>query len=68
MDGTSGSLVRTVTSDRDGWFSVALQPGRYLVRGDELVAGPARTNSPVAVTVAVDSYTTITVHIDRGIR
>jgi hypothetical protein len=65
----NGSLVRRLTTDASGRFSVALRPGRYRV-----LARPARGSQlprcPGAVTAKVSSgrFARVAIDCDSGIR
>jgi hypothetical protein len=64
---TSGEVVDTTTTDGNGRFSVALDPGTYEVR-----ATPGQqafmSARPVDVTVRRGAFANVTIRADTGIR
>jgi hypothetical protein len=68
LDATGGSVVATAESGTDGHFSIAMNPGQYLLRAVGIGAGAARPIGPLAVTIEADRYTTVKVRLDSGIR
>jgi hypothetical protein len=64
----SPQVVASTHSARDGYFHVALAPGRYLLQG----VPPSRLGmpraAPVAVIVVAHRFTTAVVSFDTGIR
>jgi hypothetical protein len=60
------SLVTRVLSSTDGYFSVGLAPGRYLLVPQ--AGHPFPIGLPQTFTVAAGRYTRVTVHLDSGIR
>jgi hypothetical protein len=67
-DATNGTTVATTTSGTDGHFTVAVKPGRYLVRPLSIAGAPPHPQNPTSATVTPDRYTTITLRFDIGIR
>jgi hypothetical protein len=68
MDAGTGAVVATVTSRSDGHFTVAVKPGRYLIRVLSIGAAPPHPQNPASVTVTAGHYTTVTLRFDIGIR
>jgi hypothetical protein len=68
LDATTNASVITVDSDAHGQFSVALRPGRYLLRGISVGGSPPHSPTLVSVSVEAGRYTTLTVRFDTGIR
>jgi hypothetical protein len=68
MDATTGAMVTTVESNKQGQFSIALPPGRYLLRYAGIGGAPPHRIGAMPVTVDAGRYTTITVRVDSGIR
>ena len=62
-----GSVVATSVTDAEGRFSIALEPGTYVVRV-ALGADPARSSSPVDVSVRPGETTRVDLAVDTGIR
>lgn len=65
--GPAGDVVATARSDAEGAFSVRLAPGDYTVEA-VIEDDPARSASPVEVTVVEGREIEITVPVDSGIR
>lgn len=61
-----GSLAARVRSSRDGYFTVRLAPGRYLVVAQG--GRPFPRPIPQTVTVRPGRYTHVTLTVDSGIR
>jgi hypothetical protein len=64
----NGDVVDTVTTDADGRFRVALEPGAYVLQG---AADPSRQfpfSKPVDVTVTQGEFVEVVVPFDTGIR
>src|SRR6266540_4930898 len=57
---TNGTVVASVDSGTDGHFTVALQPGAYLLRPETLAGAPPHAPQAVSVTVKPGQYTVIT--------
>jgi hypothetical protein len=64
----TGTVVTMVSSRTDGRFTVAVGPGRYVIRLIGFAAGPPHAQNPVTVTVTAGHYTAVTLHFDIGIR
>jgi hypothetical protein len=60
--------LQTFTTDEDGRFRVALAPGEYYIDPQPPASGGPPTPSPQTVTVPADSFLSITVQYDSGIR
>lgn len=65
---TSGTVVTTVDSGKDGHFTVALPPGSYVVRPETLAGAPPHAPEGASVTVQPGRYTIVTLRFDSGIR
>jgi len=61
-----GKDVTTITTDANGAFRVALDPGDYTITPVLTTSPP--TGKPVDVTVRAHEFVTVTVTIDSGIR
>jgi len=63
-----GKTAATVTTDKNGHFSVMLAPGRYEVK---VVPGPGPLpvqRQPVFVTIVAGKTVSVTIMLDTGIR
>jgi hypothetical protein len=63
----TNEVVTEVRSDSDGRFSVALAPGRYIIRSTEAATTPPFSR-PVAVTVPDGGVARVKLVFDSGIR
>jgi hypothetical protein len=61
-------VVTSVRSDGDGRFTVALDPGDYVLRAVIKPGGPGMSSKPVDVSVANGDFVEVTVPVDSGIR
>jgi hypothetical protein len=68
LNASTNASVTTIDSDAQGHFSVALQPGRYLLRAISVGGGPPHSPTLVSVTVQAGHYATVTIQFDSGIR
>ncbi len=66
VETTAGARVASFSTAADGSYSVALDPGTYVIE----LAAPAflPSMSPVTVTVVEDAYATLDLSLDSGIR
>jgi hypothetical protein len=64
----AGDVVTTVRSDGDGRFTVALDPGDYVLQAVVEEGGPGMSAKPVDVTVTSGAFAEVTVPVDSGIR
>jgi hypothetical protein len=55
-------------SDSDGRFRITLEPGRYVLRGENLGGAPVPSAMPVEVEVPSGRYVETTVQFDSGVR
>jgi hypothetical protein len=62
----SGSAVGSATTDRKGYYRVAIKPGPYSVRTNR--PGFERVPQPSHVSVPSDRFKRVDFHIDTGIR
>lgn len=62
-DGTR--VITQFSSDLNGVFRVSLTPGQYLIRSVTQTRPYCTSNS---ITVNANTYTTVTIHCDTGIR
>ncbi len=60
--------LTTATSDTQGYFRIALPPGRYTLRPGNLVGAILPIAQPVTVTVVPGRFTIVTIPFDSGIR
>jgi hypothetical protein len=60
--------VATATSGSDGYFRIALPPGRYTLRPANLTGAILPAATAADVRVQPGEYTTVTVSFDSGIR
>jgi len=67
-DAANGAMVTTFDSGNDGRFTVALKPGRYVLRPDRVAGAPPRGPQGVTVTVSAGRYTTLTIKIESGLQ
>lgn len=63
-----GDVVATVRSDGDGRFTVALDPGDYVLQAIVEEGGPGMSAKPVDVTVTSGAFVDVIVPMDSGIR
>jgi hypothetical protein len=63
-----GDAVATVTSGKDGAFSVRLRPGSYRLVPRSPEGRPFPHAAPQDASVVADSVTTVTIAYDSGIR
>jgi hypothetical protein len=68
LNRTARTILATVDSGADGWFTVALPPGRYVLRAAPIGAGSARRPTVRQVTVSAGHYTTVTIRLITGLR
>jgi hypothetical protein len=61
-------VVATVRSDGDGRFTVALEPGDYVLQAVVEQGGPGMSAKPVDVTVTSGAFVEVNVPVDSGIR
>jgi Carboxypeptidase regulatory-like domain len=62
----SGTAVGSATTDKKGYYRVALTPGPYAVRTNR--PGFERVPQPSHVSVASNRFKRVNFHIDTGIR
>ncbi|MCU7728452.1 carboxypeptidase regulatory-like domain-containing protein [Actinoplanes sp. KI2] len=68
LDQTGRTTLATVDTGADGWFTVALPAGSYVIRAAEIGGTIARRPTIRPVTVAAGRWTTITVRLITGLR
>jgi hypothetical protein len=61
-------VMATVRSDGDGRFTVALEPGDYVLQAVVEQGGPGMSAKPVDVTVTSGAFVEVNVPVDSGIR
>lgn len=66
VETTAGARVATFSTAADGTYSVALEPGTYVIELDASTFLPSM--SPATVTVAEGTYVTLNLSLDSGIR
>jgi hypothetical protein len=64
----SEDLLTAVDTAEDGRFRIALGPGAYELRGENVNGGPVPSAMPLPVNVAVGVFTEVTVQFDSGVR
>jgi hypothetical protein len=64
----STDTAGSTESDADGRFRLALPPGRYVVRPENLTGAPVPTAMPMTVDVPDGGYVEITIAFDSGVR
>lgn len=64
----AGKEVARTTSGADGRYRVALMPGDYIFVPQRPPSSQLPFASPVAVTVVADSFATLDIAYDTGIR
>jgi hypothetical protein len=62
-----GDVLATATTDREGRFSIHLDPGTYSVQAVLVSPGPPSSH-PVQVTVQPHRFAQVRVPVDSGIR
>ena len=69
IETSAGTVVATATTDAQGKFSVALDPGSYVVRV-AIIRGQVgmRQSSPGNVVVRAGQTVSVTIELDTGIR
>jgi len=65
--GSDTTLAR-VDTDAQGRFTIPLDPGQYILLGTNATGGILPTSSPHPVTVSEDTFTTVRIEFDSGIR
>jgi hypothetical protein len=55
-------------SDARGRFRLALAPGRYLLRPENLTGAPVPTALPITIVVPRDGFVDVTISFDSGVR
>jgi hypothetical protein len=68
LDATEQSTLATLDSGADGHFSLAIGPGRYVIRGISVGGSAPRRPLSMSVTVDPGHVATVTVRFDSGIR
>jgi hypothetical protein len=69
VSSTDGQEVASIETPRDGTFRIALAPGTYVVEARPLQGdGIARMLPLEPVHVVVDTYSTVPISFDSGIR
>lgn len=69
IEDTSGTVVTEVTTDGQGQFNVALDPGSYVVKVTIVTGQPGmRQLTPGDVTILAGETTPLTITLDTGIR
>ncbi len=61
-------VVAAVRSDGDGRFTVALDPGDYVLQAVIEEGGPGMSAKPIDVMVTSGAFAEVTVPVDSGIR
>ncbi|MFI5889201.1 carboxypeptidase-like regulatory domain-containing protein [Actinoplanes sp. NPDC051513] len=68
LNRTGQTTLATADTGADGWFTVALPAGSYVIRAAPIGARPARRPTIRQVTVSAGHYTTITIRLITGLR
>jgi hypothetical protein len=68
LNRTGQTTLATVDTDADGWFTVALPAGSYVIRAAAIGAGPARRPTIRQATVSAGRFTTLTIRLITGLR
>jgi hypothetical protein len=68
LDRAGQTALATVDTDADGWFTVALPAGSYLIRAARTGGNTARRPTTRQVTVSAGQFTTITIRLITGLR
>ena len=63
-----GATVRSVVSDSTGRFELALPPGTYQVQASSPDGSPVPVAGARPVVVHPAAFTTVTIHLDSGVR
>jgi hypothetical protein len=61
-------VIKEFTSDSNGEFEVAVDPGEYLIRGADTAPRRPICRMPEALTVEAGIWTETTIYCDTGIR
>lgn len=64
----AGAEIAQVSTGLDGIFSIPLPPGRYTINGENLTGLPVPTFLPTDVEIRPQTFTTIVVQFDSGVR
>ena len=64
----SQERVAEVRSGADGQFEVAVPPGRYELRGENLTGAPVPVAMPISVIVSTGRFTEVRIEFDSGVR
>jgi hypothetical protein len=64
----STETAGSTESDAEGRFRIAIAPGQYVLRAENLSGAPVPTAMPVAVEVPDGSYVDVTLRFDSGVR
>ncbi len=68
IETTSGKVIATVTTDKQGHFSVKLAPGIYVVRAVSTGSPFPIQRQPTVVTIVAGKTLSIQIMLDSGIR
>ena len=68
VNADSARTVATATSAENGRFRVALPPGHYVIRPENLTGAVVPVAQPLTVTVVAGRFTSVTISFDSGIR
>ena len=68
LNQTGQTTLATVDTEADGWFTVALPSGNYVIRAAPIGAGTARRPTIRQATVSAGRFTTLTIRLITGLR
>jgi len=68
LDPTGRTTLATAETDADGWSTVALPPGSYVLRAARAEGNTARRPTVRPVTVSAGGLTTVTIQLLTGLR
>jgi hypothetical protein len=68
LNRTGQTPLATVDTGTDGWFTVALPAGSYVIRAAPIDGSTARRPTIQQVTVSAGRFTTVTVRLRSGLR
>jgi hypothetical protein len=67
LNRTAQTTLATVDSDADGWFTVALPAGSYVIRAAPIGVSTGRRPTIRQITVPAGRYTTVTIRLVTGL-
>jgi hypothetical protein len=68
LNKTGQTTLAAADTDADGWFTIALPAGSYVIRAAPIGSSTARRPTIRRVTITAGRYTTITIRLITGLR